>query len=179
MAAAFEPANHAALLALGETLQGLAGDSAYRAGRDYLRKGMIQNATIAGSVARAAVRGSTDYQITVTFTADVKVTCTCPAHRRNKHCKHVVAVCVALLEQPKSFQVVEAVEIPQVVPPARKKRDGASKQRAEALKAEQRDAGLLLVDRLLEELAAGGIAALGREQLALLTNAAETVRALK
>ncbi len=180
MPAAFDPANHTTLLALGEALQELAGDAAYRAGRDYLRKGMIKDGTVAGTVARASVRGSTDYQITITFTAEVKVTCTCPAHRRKRHCKHVVAVCVALLEQSKHFQVVDPVEIPQVVPPpARKRRDGASKQRAEELKAEQREAGLVLVDRLLEEIAAGGVAALGREQLALLTNAAETVRALK
>src|SRR5688500_17177143 len=102
MPAAFDPANHATLIALAETLQELAGDAAYRAGRDYLRKGMIKDGTVAGTVARASVRGSTDYQITVTFTAEVKVTCTCPAHRRKRHCKHVVAVCVALLEQPKS-----------------------------------------------------------------------------
>jgi hypothetical protein len=54
-----------------------------------------------------------------------------------------------------------------------------SKQRAEEVKAEQRRDGLALVDRLLDEIAAGGVGALGREQLALLTNAAETVRALK
>jgi hypothetical protein len=90
-----------------------------------------------------------------------------------------VAVCVALLEQPKLFRIVPQAEIPQVAPAGRKRREGVSKQRAEELKAEQRTAGLALVDRLLDEIAAGGAGALGREQLALLTNAAETVRALK
>jgi uncharacterized Zn finger protein len=66
------------------------------------------------------VSGSTDYQVTVSFDGDVKVICTCPAHRRRKHCKHVVAVCVALLEQPKLFRIVAQAEIPQVAPAGRK-----------------------------------------------------------
>jgi hypothetical protein len=179
MAAVFDPSRYQALLGLGERLRDLAGETAYGAGRDYLRQGMIKDASVSGLVARALVSGSTDYQVTISFDGDAKVICTCPAHRRKKHCKHVVAVCVALLEQPKLFRIVEQVEIPQVAPPGRKRREGVSKQRAEELKAEQRRAGLELVDRLLDEIAAGGIGALGREQLALLTNAAETVRALK
>jgi hypothetical protein len=179
MAAVFEPAHHPSLLALGERLRELAGDGAYGAGRDYLRRGMVKDAAVAGAVARAVVAGSTDYRITVDFAGEVRVTCTCPAQRRSRHCKHVVAVCVALLEQPKLFRVVPAAEIPLVVPAPRKRRERTAKADAEALKAEQRRAGLALVDRLLEELAAGGVAALGREQLALLTNAAETVRSLK
>src|SRR5215217_8853438 len=164
MSAAFDPLRHAALLALGERLRELAGETAYGAGRDYLRRGMLKEGTIAGALARAAVSGSTDYQVAVAFSTDVTVTCTCPAHRRKKYCKHVVAVCVALLEQPKLFRVVEQVEIPTVAPAGRKRREGPAKQRAEELKAEQRQAGLVLVDRLLEDIAAGGVAALGREQ---------------
>ncbi|HEY7036865.1 MAG TPA: hypothetical protein VH482_36390 [Thermomicrobiales bacterium] len=179
MAAAFDPSRYQALLALGERLRELAGDTAYGAGRDYLRQGMIKDGTVTGLVARAVVSGSTDYQVTISFDGEVKVICTCPAHRRKRHCKHVVAVCVALLEQPKHFRIVAQAEIPQVAPAGRKRREGVSKQRAEALKLEQRRAGLILVDRLLDEIAAGGAGALGREQVALLTSAAETVRALK
>jgi hypothetical protein len=179
MPALFDPARHPVLLALGEQLRDLAGETAFRAGRDYLRQGMVKDGTVAGTIARAAVSGSTDYQVAISFGSDVMVSCTCPAHRRNKHCKHVVAVCVAVLEQPKAFRVMRQAEIPQAPPPGRKRREGVSKQRAEELKAEQRQAGLVLVDRLLDEIAAGGVAALGREQSALLTSAAETVRALK
>jgi hypothetical protein len=179
MAVVFDPSRHQALLGLGERLREMAGDAAYRAGRDYLRQGMIKDGTVTGPVARAVVSGSTDYQVTISFESDAKVICTCPAHRQKRHCKHVVAVCVALLEQPKLFRIVAQAEIPRVAPPERKRRQGVSKQRAEEVKAEQRQAGLILVDRLLDEIAAGGVGALGREQLALLTNAAETVRALK
>jgi SWIM zinc finger len=175
----FDPTLHPSLVALGERLRELAGESAYAAGRDYFRTGAVKDGTVTGVVAQAVVRGSTDYRVEVTFGDQAKVACTCPAHRRKRPCKHVVALYVALLEQPAAFRVVARVEIPKAEPAPRKKRDGSVKQRAATLKADQQTAGLALVDRLLDELAAGGVAALGREQLALLSAAAETVRGLK
>jgi hypothetical protein len=181
MAEVFDPAVFPALLALGQQIRELAGETAYRAGRDYLRKGVIQEPTVSGTQALASVRGSTDYRVSISFagSAAAKVTCTCPAHRRSKHCKHVVAVSVALVEQPHLFRIVPKSEIPDVAPPQRKRRDPSAKQKAEELREEQRQAGLLLVDRLLDELAGTGIGGLGPEQLTLLASVAETVQGLK
>lgn len=180
MAEVFDPALFPALVALGQQIRELAGEAAYRAGRDYLRQGMIQEPTVSEEQALAAVRGSTDYRVSISFAgAAAKVTCTCPAHRRSKHCKHVVAVSVALIEQPRLFQIVPRSEIPVVAPPTRKRRDSAAKQKAEELKVQQQRAGLILVDRLLEELAGTGIGGLGPEQLTLLASVAETVQGLK
>jgi hypothetical protein len=181
MAEVFDPALFPALVALGQQIRELAGEAAYRAGRDYLRQGMIQEPTVSGTQALAVVRGSTDYRVSISFegTAAAKVTCSCPAHRRSKHCKHVVAVSVALVEQPRLFRIVAKADIPMVAPPPRKRRDPSAKQKVEELKDQQRQAGLLLVDRLLEELAATGISGLGPEQLALLASVAETVQGLK
>src|SRR5207248_8448384 len=91
----FDPAAHPALADLGARLRELAGDAAYRAGHDYLRKGLVQQGAVAATTAYATVRGSTDYRVSVAFAAEPKVACTCPAHRRSKYCKHVVAVCTA------------------------------------------------------------------------------------
>src|SRR6476620_7085127 len=105
---AFDPGAHPRLVGLSGELRQLAGDAAFRAGQDYLRKGLVAQGTVAGSTAYATVSGSTDYRVSVSFGDAVKVTCTCPAHRRSKFCKHVVAVCAALLEQPATFAEVEA-----------------------------------------------------------------------
>jgi len=181
MAEVFDPAVFPALLALGQHIRELAGEAAYRAGRDYLRQGMIHNPTISDTQAMAAVRGSTDYRVSISFagTAAAKVTCTCPAHRRSKHCKHVVAVSVALVEEPRLFEIVPPSDIPVIAPPQRKRRDPTAKQQAEALKGDQQQAGLELVDRLLDELAGTGMSGLGPEQLTLLASVAETVQGLK
>lgn len=179
----FDPASHPVLIAFGQQLRDLAGDTAFRAGRDYLKQGAISEPTISGTTARASVRGSTDYQITIVFppSTEIKVTCTCPAHRRKKHCKHVVAISVALIEQPSLFSVIPAADIPVVQPPPRRRRGTGTtaKQQAEELKEQQRRAGLELVDRVIAELADCGIGGLGTEQLALLSSAAETVHGLK
>jgi len=52
--------------------------------------------------------------VTVSFPSveSAKVSCTCPAHRRSKYCKHVVALCTALLEQPAAFAVLDVLPEP-------------------------------------------------------------------
>src|SRR3954454_11611624 len=111
---AFDPAAHAPLTDLGDRLRELAGDAAYKAGREYLRKGNVHDGAVAESSAHATVKGSTEYRVTVSFPSveTTKVRCTCPAHRRSAYCKHVVAVCTALLEQPATFTVLEALPVP-------------------------------------------------------------------
>lgn len=175
----FDPTAHLALTDLGTRLRDLAGDAAYAAGRDYLHKGLVRDGVLAGAVAGAVVAGSTDYRVTIDFAGALRVGCTCPAHRRNWYCKHVVAVCVALLDRPAQFRVVEPVAAPPPKPATRRARDATPKKPPPELRLEQQAAGLAMVDRLLAELTASGAAGLGREQLALLAGAAETVRALK
>ena len=190
--ARFDPADHASLRDLGERLRELAGDAAFAAGRDYLRKGLVRHGTVAGTTAHATVAGSTDYRISIAFPPDLaepQVSCTCPAHRRNKHCKHVVAVVAGLLERPGEFGPVAPTELPAETTKPKRARStkgagggrsgGTAKERAAVERAEQQTAGLAVVDRLLEELAAGGSSSLGSEGAALLTEAAETVRGLK
>lgn len=177
----FDPAAHPPLTDLGERLRELAGDAAYKAGRDYLRKGRVQDATVAVTTAYATVKGSTDYRISVAFPSveTTKVTCTCPAHRRNTFCKHVVAVCTALVEQPTAFAVIDAPPEPPAMPA---KKSAARKRGTTAAKtdpAELRAAGLEVLDRLLMELADGGLAQIGPEKVALIEQCAELVRALK
>src|SRR5262249_19607352 len=104
-----------------------------------------------------------------------KVSCTCPAHRRSKFCKHVVALCVALVERPSEFGVTEAA--PEAPKPQRAKKDGA--RTVAAPPTEARSAGLETVDRLLDALAADGLVGLGPDKLALLAGAGELVRARK
>ncbi len=168
------------LVDLIEGLRALSGDAAHRAGRDYLRGQSLTQGAVAGAMASAVVTGRTDYRVTVTFEGDAVPTCTCPAHRRNRYCKHVVAVCLALAERPELFAVVE-----RVLPPLQPKRtprpwgEGSARVRQLALRAEQQIAGLEMVDRLLDELAGGGLAALDKEGSSLLAGASETVRALK
>ena len=187
----FEPGTFPRLGELGARLREMAGDAAYAAGRDYLRKGLVRHGTVAGTTAHATVSGSTEYRVSVAFATDLaeaKVSCTCPAHRRNKLCKHVVAVAVALLERPREFTPVAPVDVPAEAAKPRRasgtkggtgRAGGTAKERAAAQRTEQQDAGLAVVDRLLAELAAGGLGALGTEGAALLAEAAETVRALK
>jgi hypothetical protein len=176
----FDPAAHPPLTDLGGRLRDLAGDAAYRAGRDYLRKGRVQEGAVSASAAHATVKGSSEYRVTVTFPSveATKVRCTCPAHRRSAYCKHVVAVCAALLEEPAAFTVLEA--LPE--PPASKKRAAPRRRGPSAAKvepAEQRAAGLAVLDRLLVELTEGGLVQLGPEKAALIEQCAELVRALK
>ena len=176
----FDPVAHPPLTDLGGRLRELAGDAAYKAGRDYLRKGRVQDATVAETAAYATVKGSTEYRVTVAFPSveTTKVTCTCPAHRRNKYCKHVVAVCTALVEQPAAFAVIDALpEPPAAKKAASRKRGAAAAARADP--AELRAAGLGVLDRLLLELTDGGLAQLGPEKAALIEQCAELVRALK
>ena len=54
----FDPATHPPLTDLGERLRELAGDAAYKAGRDYLRKGRVQDGTVAETAAYATGLGS-------------------------------------------------------------------------------------------------------------------------
>src|SRR5919202_6566596 len=108
----FDPAAHPTLVNLGSRLRDLAGDSSYQAGRDYLRKGLVRQGAVAGTTAYATVSGSTDYRVSVAFADEPKVTCTCPAHRRSKFCKHVVAVCSPPLERPSDFSAAEALPEP-------------------------------------------------------------------
>jgi hypothetical protein len=174
----FDPAAHPPLTELGARLAELAGAAAYKAGRDYLRKGNVRDATVSATAAYATVKGSTSYRVTIAFPSveTTKVTCTCPAHRRNKHCKHVVAVCTALIEQPASFAVVDAPPEPPAPTRAPRKRGPAAPK---VDPAERRAAGLGVLDRLLTELTDGGLAQLGPEKAALIEQCAELVRALK
>lgn len=181
----FDPATLPQLRSLGQRLQQLAGDAAYKAGRDYLRKGHVKDGSVAPSGAEPAafalVAGSTDYRVSVRLPAadEASVTCTCPAHRRSKFCKHVVAVCAALLEQPAAFSVLESLPDPPA-PAARKKgarAGGPAKAKAEP--SAQRAAGLDVLDRLLLELTEGGLMSLGAEKSQLIAQCAELVRALK
>ena len=184
----FDPTAHPALTDLGAHLRGLAGDASYQAGRDYLRKGRVRQGAVAGTTAYATVTGSSEYRVSVAFGGEpsqVKVTCTCPAARRNKYCKHVVAVATALLERPADFVIGEAP--PEVLAPPRRaaRAAGGSAGRPRAAKAagptpeQLRAAGLETVDRLLAELAEGGLMSLGPDKLALLAGAGDLVRALK
>jgi hypothetical protein len=193
--APFDPAAYPALTDLAGRLRELSGDSSYAAGRDYLRKGLVKQGAVAAgetsATAYATVSGSTDYRVSVSFgvggstgstgaaPAEVKVTCTCPAHRRNRYCKHVVSLCVALLERPAEFTVGDAP--PETHAPAAKRapRAAGAKRVAKPSEAELRAAGLATVDRLLEELADGGLPGLGADKVALLAGAADLVRALK
>jgi hypothetical protein len=181
---AFDPTAHPALIDLGTRLRELAGDSSFQAGRDYLRKGRVQQGAVAGTTAYATVTGSSEYRVSVAFGVEgeqVKVSCTCPAARRNKYCKHVVAVATALLERPGEFVVGEAP--PEVQRPAKRTARGATRARASKAAGptpeELRAGGLETVDRLLAELADGGLMSLGKDKLALLAGAGDLVRALK
>jgi hypothetical protein len=172
----FEPTAHPTLADLTDRLRGLAGDAAYKAGRDYHKKGAVKSGVVAGTTAFAVVSGSTDYRVSVAFGGgDPKVSCTCPAHRRSKFCKHVVALCVALVERPSEFGVTEAA--PEAPKPQRAKKDGA--RTVAAPPTEARSAGLETVDRLLDALVADGLIGLGPDKLALLAGAGELVRARK
>lgn len=171
----FDPRAHGPLLDLEGRLRELAGDAAYKAGRDYLKKGLVRQGAVAGTTGYATVTGSTDYRVSIAFADEVKVSCTCPAHRRSKYCKHVVAVCSALLEKPGDFAPAEPVTAPVKEKPA----GGTKKKAPKASKAELQTAGLETVDSLLHELAAGGLMTLNAEKTALLAGAAELVRALK
>ncbi len=180
MADLFIPSEHPALTDLGARLRELAGDASYVAGRDYLKKGLVKQGAVAGTTAFASVSGSTDYRVSIAFGGeDHKVTCTCPAHRRNKYCKHVVAVCEALLNQPNAFVPTDPVpEAPAAAPKEKKSRAPKSKS-ADEEKTEKQSAGLETVDRLLEELAAGGLVTLGADKAGLIAGTGELVRALK
>lgn len=167
-----------ALRDLGGQLAELAGAAAFAAGLAYLRKGAVADRTISPSAASAIVTGSTQYRVSVKL-ADAVVRCTCPAHRRNKHCKHVVALVAALLQQPETFQEVADSEPPVPEKSPRPKREGRSGARKAEERAALRASGLGLVDRLLEEVTTVGLDNVGAEQRALLGNAAETVKALK
>jgi hypothetical protein len=199
--ATFDPGAHPVLAGLGPRLRELAGDSSYAAGLTYFRKGVVKHGAVAGTTAYATVTGSTDYRVTVAFGEEpLRVTCTCPAYRRNKHCKHVVAVCVTLLQRPESFAVGQAPPQEVQAPKARRvtrrmgagastgEKAGAKKAgaktgaRAKAVAPETgtlRAAGLETVDRLLADLTDGGLLGLGAEKLTLLAGAAELVRGLK
>lgn len=180
MAETFDPTVYPALVTLGEQIRALAGESSYRAGRDYLRRSKISNTTVSDREAHAEVQGSSTYRVSIAFDgAAAKVTCTCPAHRRAKHCKHVVTVSLALVEQPRLFRIVPRTDMPVAAPTPRKRRDPSAKLKAEALKEQQRQAGLALVDRLLVELSSSGLGGLGPEQVALLGSVVETVHGLK
>jgi hypothetical protein len=176
---AFDPAAHPRLSDMGGRLRELAGDAAFKAGRDYLKKGLVKQGVVAGTTAFATVSGSTDYRVSVAFGPEEKVTCSCPAHRRSKFCKHVVAVASALLEQPAAFG--EAEPAPEA-PAAPKKTGGPKRAKAKSAAeetAENRTTGLGIIDKLLEELTAGGLVTLGAEQAALLGSAGELVEKLK
>jgi hypothetical protein len=174
-----EPKAHPALADLGGRLRELAGDAAYTAGRDYMKKGLVKQGSVAGTKAYASVAGSTDYRVTIDFTADeLKVVCTCPAHRRSKYCKHVVAVSCLLLEKPEQFSAVDPLPETPAAPKAAAKKSGTSRKKAPET-VPMRAAGLETVDRLLAELTAGGLMALGPDKAALIAAAGELVRSLK
>jgi hypothetical protein len=186
--ATFDPAAHPVLAGLGPRLRELAGDGSYAAGMTYSRKGVVKHGAVAGTTAYATVTGSTDYRVTVAFGEEpLRVTCTCPAHRRNKHCKHVVAVCATLLQRPESFAVGAApppeVQAPKARRAARRASTGAKAGTGAYAGAPEtgalRAAGLDTVDRLLADLTDGGLLGLGAEKLTLLAGAAELVRGLK
>lgn len=179
MTGILEPATYPALNGLVERLAERSGDAAFHAGLVYFNKGAVTNTTVAGTTAHASVTGSSTYRITVAFGSDeVKPSCSCPAFRRNPFCKHVVAVCHALVARPGSFTPVEAAPVAE--PAAKRPRSPAGgKQAAAALKAEQRAAGLETVDRLLGELTDGGLMTLGADKVAVIEATAELVRALK
>jgi hypothetical protein len=174
----FDPQAHAGLIELGPRLRELAGDAAYRAGRVYLQSGQVKQAAVAGTTAYATVTGSTDYRISVAFGEEVKVTCTCPAHRRSRYCKHVVAVCTALLERPGDFAEVEPAPAPEPTKAAPRPRAAKRAPKGPSA-AELRAAGLETVDRVVTELADGGLMSLGPEKAQLIASAAELVKALK
>ena len=178
MAAPFDPAAHPGLAELAARLRELAGDNAYQAGRDYLRKGLVRQGAVAGTTAYATVTGSTDYRVSVGFAAEPKVTCSCPAHRRSKFCKHVVAVCAALLERPADFAATEPAPEPSKRP-SRRAAGPTGARRKQAAPAQLQATGLDTVDRLLAELADGGLMSLGSDKAALLAGAGELVRSLK
>jgi hypothetical protein len=172
---AFDPTTQPALLGLAKRLRELAGDASYKAGRDYLKAGAVRNGTVAGTTAYATVSGSTDYRVSVAFADDPKTSCTCPAFRRSKYCKHIVALYLALLERPGEFTIGEAVPAPPK--PARSTTAPTIATATDVV--ESRGGGLETVEQLLGALAADGLVGLGPDKRALIANAGELVRARK
>lgn len=174
--ASFDPSAHSALRTLPERLPHLAGTS-YGSGKDIYRKGSVQQRAVTPASASASIQGSgaSPYRVTVGFASEApKPGCTCPAFRRNPWCKHVVALALALLEQPETFAVMEAVtEVAQ--PKAPRKPRAPKAEEPTALRA----AGLEAVDRLIDGLAEGGLLSMQRDKRALLANAADLVKGLK
>lgn len=186
---AFDPNTFPTLIDLSTRLRELAGDAAYKAGRDYLKKGLVKSGAVSPVTGSAVVTGSTDYRVSIGLVEE-RVTCTCPAHRRNKHCKHVVAVVGALLERPGEFQAVEAP--PEVAPKTSTKskapRGGdeaaapkptRKRQTKADVKVVLQSTGLETVDQLLAALADGGQLTLSTEKAALLQAAGDLVQGLK
>ena len=137
-----------ALADLGSRLRQLAGDAAYQAGLAYFRKGVVKDGSVAGARPTPPLQVSTDRTASASPSArsgdvaqgagTVKVTCTCPAHRRNRYCKHVVAVCTALLQAPSSSSSVpplpelQRAKAPAPAPPAPRRTARATRAQGDA-----------------------------------------------
>lgn len=193
MAEPFNPEAHPQLIDLGQRLRALAGDAAYKAGRQYLAKGAVRAPTVMGATAYATVSGSTDYRVSLGLGEKPAPHCTCPAYRRNRFCKHVVALSLTLLERAAS--VTTAVPSPgqetggkeSAPPKAAKARSGTgvantnrTRTATKSARPEQQAAGLATVERVLLDLAEIGMSALEDEERAgILRDAGQVVRARK
>lgn len=160
-----------------ERVQELCGDSSFRNGRKYFRRGAVQNPWFTASALHGDVQGSgrTPYRVEVRRKEDGTLVprCTCPAHRRIPFCKHVAALLVAWVEQPSAF--VHAPEIEKRQPESTVRRTRTKK----ASRAELVAQGLDKTEALLADLATGGLLTLTPEKVAAMQALADMIAAHK
>jgi len=81
-----------------EDIRDLCTSQSFRRGRTYYEQGRIERLDMEDGVARATVRGTHDYRVTMDLTAErIRTECSCPYDYAGD-CKHVVAVLFAVNE---------------------------------------------------------------------------------
>jgi len=67
------------------------------------RSDAVRKLNLDGNSATAEVKGSQNYQVSLDFTGDLIATCSCPAAKYQRLCKHGVAVALCLKDQDQAL----------------------------------------------------------------------------
>ncbi|SFI90161.1 SWIM zinc finger family protein [Thermoflavimicrobium dichotomicum] len=148
----------------------------FKNGEKYFTKGEVQARTHTSSAIFAKVTGSKNYQVSIRFQEKkLETHCTCPAYRRNKYCKHVVAALIAWIQEPDSFALIDDQQLEERKEQFKTKKKKKTKKEKEQLMAE----GLDLVEKLIMEITHQGFDMVSEQTIATFSELSEFVKSYK
>jgi uncharacterized Zn finger protein len=159
-----------------EQIESWTDKNSWKNGQKYFAAGEVQDRFRTETTVFAIVKGSKEYRVSFRMGDEKPEThCTCPAYRRNKFCKHVVATLIAWVKEADTFIRMEENALESKKEQFKTKRERKKKSDKDGLINQ----GLDLVEKLVQEIGNRGFSMVSEESVGTLQELSEFVKSHK